>query len=87
METIVWIVTGALVGWVAHSYAGLNEDRGKAVSMAIGAVGALIGGKGLAPMFIDAPLDAISVTSFMFAAGVAVALLLVGNLVQNRWNV
>lgn len=87
METIVWIVTGALVGWIAYSYAGLNEERGKLVSMAMGAVGALAGGKGLAPMFIEAPLEAISVTSFVFAAGVAVALLLVGNLVQNRWNV
>lgn len=87
METIVWIVTGALVGWVAYSYANLNGDRGMPVSMAIGVVGALAGGKGLAPMFIEAPLEAISLTSFVFAAVAAVALLLVGNLVQNRWGV
>ena len=87
METIVWIITGALVGWVAYSYAGLNEDRGKPVSMAMGAVGALAGAEGLAPMFIEAPLQAISLTSFVFAAVAAVALLLVGNLVHKHWNV
>lgn len=87
METIVWIVTGALVGWVAYSYVNLNGDRGMPVSMAMGAVGALAGGKGLAPMFIEAPLEAISLTSFVFAAVTAAALLLVGNLVQNRWGV
>lgn len=87
METIVWIVTGALVGWIACSYAGLNEDRGLPVSMAMGAVGALAGAQGLAPMFIEAPLPAISVTSFAFAATAAVVLLLVGNLVHKHWNV
>ena len=86
MDIIVWIVTGSVVGWLAFAFLGLNAERGLLISMVIGTIGALLGGKILAPMFITAPVDSISVPSIVFAATVAVAVLLAGNLVQNRWN-
>ncbi|HZM35867.1 MAG TPA: hypothetical protein VFC18_15405 [Burkholderiales bacterium] len=86
MEFIVWIVTGSLVGWLAHAVIGLNGERSRLVSMAMGVAGAVVGGKTLAPMFIVAPLDPISVTSLAFAGGAAATLLLLANVVQNRWN-
>jgi uncharacterized membrane protein YeaQ/YmgE (transglycosylase-associated protein family) len=87
MEFILWIVTGAMIGWLAYAFAGLNEDRGRFVSMLMGAVGALIGGKAIAPMFVVAPLEPMSVASFAFAASAAAVVLVAGNVVQNRWNV
>jgi len=87
MEFIVWIVTGAAVGWLAFTLVGLNSDRGRIVSMVTGAVGALVGGKMLAPMFITAPMDTVSVPSIGFAAIAAGVLLVAGNVVQNRWGV
>lgn len=87
MDIVVWIVTGGIVGWLAHSLAGLTAVGGPPVSMAIGAVGAIVGGMGVAPMFIDAPLEAVSVTSFAFAVGASALLLFLGNLAYALWNV
>ena len=87
MEFIVWIVTGAMIGWLAYAFAGLNEKRGRFVSMLMGAVGALVGGKSIAPIFIVAPLASMSVASFAFAASAAIVVLLAGNVVQNLWKV
>jgi uncharacterized membrane protein YeaQ/YmgE (transglycosylase-associated protein family) len=87
METIVWIVTGIAVGWFAFSFFKLNEARGQIMSMVIGAIGALVGGKALAPILVAAPLDPISVASVAIASAAAAVLLLAGNAVQNRWNV
>ncbi|MGQ0546490.1 MAG: hypothetical protein ACT4P3_14325 [Betaproteobacteria bacterium] len=87
MDIIVWIVTGGIVGWLAHSLAGLTAAGAPPVSMLIGAVGAVVGGTALAPLFIVAPLETVSVTSFAFAVVASAALLVVGNLVYRLWNV
>ena len=88
MDIIIWIVTGSIVGWLAFALLGLNSDRGRLISMLIGSLGALIGGKALAPMFITAaPMESISLPSVAFAAVVAMAALFIANMVQNRWNV
>jgi uncharacterized membrane protein YeaQ/YmgE (transglycosylase-associated protein family) len=88
MEIIVWVVTGCVVGWIAFAYLGLNSDRGRFLSMVIGSVGALIGGKALAPMFITAaPMESISLPSVAMAAVAATAVLFVASVVHSRWNV
>jgi uncharacterized membrane protein YeaQ/YmgE (transglycosylase-associated protein family) len=68
---------------------GLSEDRGMTISVIIGAVGGVFGGKLIAPMFSGAAAvpDAFSVTALLFAGVVATAFLVVGNLVYNRWDV
>ena len=63
------------------------EDRGRVVSIVMGVVGAIVGGKVLAPMFAAAPIHPIGLTSFFFTAGAAAAGLFAGNVVQNPWNV
>jgi uncharacterized membrane protein YeaQ/YmgE (transglycosylase-associated protein family) len=89
MEFLFWVGAGALLGWMSFAFLGFNEARGLAVSIAIGAVGALVGAKGLAPMFITtaAPLDGLSVPFLMFAVGTAVGCLVVGNLLYRRWDI
>ena len=89
MNVIVWMLAGGALGWVAYAYMGLSEDRGMMISIIIGAIGGVFGGKLIAPMFISAAAvaDAFSVTALLFAAAVAVAFLVAGNLVYKRWDV
>ena len=89
MNIVIWMLAGALLGWIGFSYLQFNEERGKLVSMIIGAVGGLIGGNVIAPMFMEAqkiPGD-FNAAALVFAAIVAAGLLAAGNLVHNRWGV
>lgn len=85
----MWMVAGALVGWVAFSYLNMSEGRGKAVSMMIGAMGGVLGGKEIAPMFVAAPEipGAFSAPTLVVATAVAALFLFIGNFVYNRWDV
>lgn len=89
MEILFWVGAGALLGWMSFAFLGFNEARGLAVSIAIGAGGALVGAKGLAPMFITtaAPLDGLSIPFLMFAVGTAVTCLVLGNLLYRRFDI
>jgi uncharacterized membrane protein YeaQ/YmgE (transglycosylase-associated protein family) len=88
MDTLAWIVTGGIVGWIAFSQFGFNEERGRNVSMILGAAGAVIGVKAIAPMFLTLPAGGeLSVGVMFFAAAAASAVLALGNLVSNRWGV
>jgi uncharacterized membrane protein YeaQ/YmgE (transglycosylase-associated protein family) len=84
MDFIVWILIGAVVGWVGYA-SNFNKERGRNVSMLIGAAGALVGAKAIAPMFVAVP--AFSVAGLFFAAGAATALLALADLVYARWRV
>ena len=89
MDIVMWMATGAVLGWVGYSYFGYNEERGMVVSLVIGAMGGLLGGKMIAPLFATAaaaPGD-FSTPGLFFAAGAAAALLAAGNLVYKRWGV
>ena len=89
MNFVLWMVAGAVVGWIAYTYLNMSEGRGKAVSLFIGAVGGVLGGKEVAPMFVAATEvpGAFSGPTLLVAAIVAALLLFIGNLVYNRWNV
>jgi uncharacterized membrane protein YeaQ/YmgE (transglycosylase-associated protein family) len=89
METLVWLVAGSLIGWLSYSYLGFNEARGVAVTMVIGAVGALVGAKVIAPMFMAAttPSSELSLPLMLFALGSAIGGLVLGNMLHRRWGV
>jgi uncharacterized membrane protein YeaQ/YmgE (transglycosylase-associated protein family) len=89
METLVWMAAGGALGWVAYNYLGLNEMRGVLASIAIGVIGALIGAKAIAPIFMAplAPSADFNTSLFFFAAGAAAGSLLIGNFVYRRWGV
>ncbi|MEO8862741.1 MAG: GlsB/YeaQ/YmgE family stress response membrane protein [Candidatus Saccharimonadales bacterium] len=44
MNIVIWIVFGALAGWIASLIMGTNAEQGAIANIAIGIVGALIGG-------------------------------------------
>lgn len=89
MNFIMWILAGGILGWVSYSYMGFNEGRGMIASSVIGAIGGVVGGEMIAPMFTAAvavPGD-FSTSALFFAATVAAAFLFAGNLVHHRWGV
>ena len=89
MNIAVWMLAGSILGWVGYSLLGFNEGRGVKVSIIIGTLGGLLGGKVIAPMFTAAAAVAgdFSLSALFFAAAVAAVSLAVGNLVYNRWGV
>lgn len=89
MNLTMWIAAGAILGWVGFAIVGFNEARGMIVSVIIGAVGGVIGGHLIAPMFseVAAVPAQFSVSALVFAAAAAVTLLFVGNEVNNRWDI
>lgn len=88
MNTVMWILVGALLGWVAFSAMGLNEGRGMVASVIIGAVGGMLGGKLLAPLFMGpvAP-EGVSMAALSIAAIAAAGCLYAGNMILDRWDV
>lgn len=88
MDIIVWMLTGAALGWVGYSYLALNQDRGIATSIIIGVVGGVIGGRLLAPMFsTPAAPGEFSIATVLLAAAAAAGALAASNLVHKRWGV
>jgi uncharacterized membrane protein YeaQ/YmgE (transglycosylase-associated protein family) len=88
MNIAMWLLAGGIVGWLGYTVLGFNEARGKMVSIVLGAIGGVVGGNLVAPMFITAvaPGD-LSLAALVFAAAVAAAFLAIGNLLYNRWGV
>jgi uncharacterized membrane protein YeaQ/YmgE (transglycosylase-associated protein family) len=44
MNLLLWIVLGALAGWVASLIMGTDEQQGALMNIVLGVVGALVGG-------------------------------------------
>jgi uncharacterized membrane protein YeaQ/YmgE (transglycosylase-associated protein family) len=88
MNVVVWMLAGAVLGWIGISFLRFNEGRGTVVSMVIGAVGGFFGGKIIAPMFtaMAAVPGDFSSSALIFAVAVAAAFLAIGNLVYQRFG-
>lgn len=88
MDILLWIVTGGLVGWVSYARFGYNEARGRNASIILGAFGAFIGAKAIAPLFLTLPAAGeLSIAALVFAAAAACGVLALGNAVANRWGI
>lgn len=46
LEILVWIVFGALAGWIASMIMNTNEEQGAISNIIIGIIGAILGGYG-----------------------------------------
>ena len=89
MELVLWLVAGAALGWMGIEFVGMNKDRGTIVSIVIGAIGAVIGGKLVAPMVgaIAAAPGEFSLPALIVVMASSAALVVFGNLVHNRYGV
>jgi uncharacterized membrane protein YeaQ/YmgE (transglycosylase-associated protein family) len=75
INIILWIIFGALVGWVASIIMGTDEQQGGFANIVVGMVGAVIGGF-IAGAFGSAGVTGFNLTSFLIA--LLGAILLIG---------
>jgi uncharacterized membrane protein YeaQ/YmgE (transglycosylase-associated protein family) len=88
MNVALSMLAGAMLGWIGFSVLGLNEARGRMVSIVIGALGGIIGGKMVAPIFVTVGSGGeFSMSALLIGAIVAAAFLAIGNVVKNTWGV
>lgn len=83
MGIILWIVFGALAGWVGSIIMGTDEQQGIILNVVIGIVGAVLGGY-IMNIFGEGGVTGFNLYSFMVAVVGAVALLAVVRLVRGH---
>jgi uncharacterized membrane protein YeaQ/YmgE (transglycosylase-associated protein family) len=87
MNIITWMLAGAVIGWAAYAVLHYNEARGMRISMAIGAMGGVAGGKVVAPMFVvDSIPEAFSMAALICALASAAVVLFLGDKVHARFG-
>lgn len=87
MNLFIWALAGGALGWFGVNF-GYNDSRGRFAAVFIGAIGGIIGGKLLAPMFTAVPAVPadFSFVALLFAMAVATAALYVGEFVSDRYG-
>ena len=81
---IVWIVLGALAGWIASIIMGKNAQMGALANIIVGIIGAFIGGWLMANVFGAQGVTGLNLYSILVAIGGAVVLLFIVGLVRRR---
>ena len=51
MNFIIWLIAGAVIGWLASKIMGTNSQQGLLLDIIVGVVGALLAGWFLSPLF------------------------------------
>ena len=74
MNWLVWIIFGALAGWLASIVMGKNRQMGAIANIVVGIVGALIGGW-IMSLFGAQGVSGFNIPSLLVAIGGAVVLL------------
>lgn len=76
MGIILWIIFGALVGWVASMIMKTDSEQGAVLNIVVGVVGAVVGGW-LMSSFGQGPVTGFNLYSFIVALLGAVVLIAV----------
>ena len=74
VNIILWILFGALAGWIASMIMRTNAEQGGIANIIIGILGALIGGW-IAKALFGLDLDTFSIASLLVAIGGAAILI------------
>ena len=80
MGTIIWLVVGGVVGWVASMVMRTNAQQGIILNVAVGVIGALIGGLLLGSSTINQNI--FNLNALVVSLVGAIILLAVVNLVR-----
>lgn len=81
MEFLIWIVFGALAGWIASMIMKTNGQQGLLLDIVVGIVGAVLGGW-IMSMFGAQGVDGFNLYSFLVAILGAVILLAIVKMVR-----
>ena len=81
---IVWLIVGALIGWVASLIMKTNSRQGLIGDIIVGIVGAFVGGYFLSPLFHVSTINQgdFSIPALLVSLGGAVILLLIFKLLR-----
>ncbi|KAF0107983.1 MAG: hypothetical protein FD146_1281 [Anaerolineaceae bacterium] len=82
---IIWIIAGALIGWVASIIMQTNSRQGLIADIIVGIVGAFVGGYFLSPLFNVSTINEgnFSIPALLVSLGGAVILLAISKLFRN----
>lgn len=82
---IIWILVGAVVGWVASLIMRTNKRQGLIADIIVGIVGAFVGGYFLSPLFNVSTINQgdFSLPAVLVSLGGAVILLAISKLFRN----
>jgi len=82
---IIWIIVGALIGWVASIIMQTNNRQGLIADIIVGIVGAFVGGYFLSPLFNVGTINEgnFSIPALLVSLGGAVILLAFSKLFRN----
>ncbi len=82
---IIWIIAGALVGWVASLIMRTNSRQGLIADIFVGIVGAFVGGFILSPLFNISTINEsnFSIPALLVSLGGAVILLAIFKILRN----
>lgn len=83
MNIIVWLIFGALAGWVASMIMNTNARQGLIANIIVGILGALIGGY-IMQAIGKTGVDGLNIKSFIVAIIGAVVLLAVFKVVRGK---
>ena len=79
---LIWIIAGALIGWLASIIMRTNQRQGPIADIVVGIVGAFVGGYFLSPIFNAGTINQgdFSLPALLVSLGGAVILLLISKL-------
>lgn len=82
MNFIIWLIAGAVVGWVASNIMRTNSQQGLLLAIVVGIVGAFVAGYFLTPLFGIGTINqnTFSIPALLVSLGGAIILLAVVNL-------
>jgi uncharacterized membrane protein YeaQ/YmgE (transglycosylase-associated protein family) len=75
MNLLLWIIFGALVGWIASLVMDTDEEQGTVLNVVVGVVGAFLGGTLMNFFGVPADVTGFNLTSFVVALIGAIVLI------------
>ena len=85
MNLIIYLIAGAIVGYIASRIMRTNSQQGLILDIVVGVVGAFVAGWFLTPIFkVGTINDAVTLPTMLVTLGGAILLLFVVRLIRRR---
>lgn len=77
MNILLWIIFGALAGWIGSMIAGTNREQGAFMNIVVGIIGAMLGGWIVRALGVGAGVSGFNLPSLLVAILGSVILLFI----------